>query len=307
MQRISLATYTVRVRPKGRPGEWYELGDVEGDSFFNICAEFFAAMQGELVHDEVAQRLLRAQDLANDRESIWGVLESGAYGYGADLIDSESLELAYERSPSEAELIPFYFMLDAPERGTRAILILQRFGNLGIRTPFGKAIQAHIDTHHPGLKIEINTHVPREVIEYLTEGNLKAIELLSYRVPPNIAGAVHLGEHQAERGHMRTIIKANQSDFFTKPNWLRTWRGEPTAVVEAIGDLGEDYDQLSVQVSYGGKIRTVDLSRPDKIAPYIDITDEIDTHRGHPVLASIHRYAQNLRNDLDREIRQVRP
>jgi hypothetical protein len=80
---------------------------------------------------------------------VEAIIETGDYGYSAELRDIDSGNKTYQKQPDETEVLPFYFLFWIPEtaagefyeNGERGIAIFQQINRMGIKTGFHKRIQ----------------------------------------------------------------------------------------------------------------------------------------------------------------------
>lgn len=178
-QSVSLASYTIRVRAK-RDTQFKHLGAFnEHDSFFDFVRDFISELEGRHAHDALSMSLQRARDVDSDVDTVWGVLEAGDYGYAAELVNVATMKSSYRRATDDAELLPFYFLLNAPADTDKALLIIQRYGNHGVLTEFTNALRVAFEGRFGDYILDIRRHVPGTVIKALKRGELKAIQLTS--------------------------------------------------------------------------------------------------------------------------------
>ena len=222
MRRVFLSTYTLRVR-RERTRDYRILDFLEDPPFLQCCTDFFNGVSRQEVHNEVDQSVLGAPRVESSADAVWGLLSSGDYGYATDLVNVGTLEQSYQRSPQEAELFPFYFMIHAPRRNDRAILILQRQGRRGVKTPLSQALRARVREQYPGHLLEILPHVPTAVLQFLRDGQLRSMILTSFNMRQDLADRIGLRGFQDDHIRVRKRIrrKADRQSTLPRPGWLR--------------------------------------------------------------------------------------
>ncbi len=133
MPRFFLSSYTVRLANK-TTGQILPLDNFDqGTDFLRIFDQYFAYLKQRYSHDRSSQKLIRVVQHARDFRSIRGITETGEYGYESDLYDIKSAAVSHHRTTHEAEMLPFYVSINIPKRSDVGVLLLQRFGQFGIR------------------------------------------------------------------------------------------------------------------------------------------------------------------------------
>lgn len=254
-------------------------------------------------HNESDQSILSITRLESDGESLWGLVEAGDYGYGAKGINAKTLKASYDRSVDDAEMVPFYFLINLPTDTSKGILILQRLGIRGVQTPFTNALRAVFRDVYPDYMLDIQAHVPSEVMKYLLDGSLKGITLTSYKVPDEIADKLRLGGNLEKHVRLKISVEGTKDHFLRTPGWVKEAIRGRSGMFETSSLPGKPTEEISLTMLYNGNRRTIDFHNPERIAPYIDITNEIETNSsGHPVFNSIHKYSKSLLVDIASEI-----
>jgi hypothetical protein len=299
---VSLASYTIRIRQK-RETTYELLGRFDGKSgFLDFFEGYASALSQGVNHDEEHLSLHRIRDLERSGSIISGVLESGAYGVSADLISAATLARSYLRQIDDAELLPFYFLLDAPAKTDKALLLLQRISNLGVMTTFGSGLRREFDNRFPDYTLDINRHVPAEVLDSLRNGIVKQIEMTRYEMSDDLADEVGWKGNRGQVGQVVITVKARRKGALAKPKWLEgLLKTDMSSLVEIPEMLNAD--RVRVSLTYLGKQRMIDLQRADQIAPYLDITSDVEIGLdGHPTLPSIKRAFAEVHAKLREEV-----
>ena len=297
MAGIFVASYSIRVRQK------YMDQDLpvrfEGDSSVHrSILDALTALKTEPV-DDGANHLLRVRRLHKDATDIWGTLERGEWGYAARGINTQTRQESYRRGVEDAELIPLYFRAHLPPEATTGILIVQRLGVHGAFTELKNVITSRFRNSFENHVLMIGRFVPESVLQTLMQSEVKEISVITHTLPADIADHVHLRGAEAEVGTVVIRVRARRNALLRQPQWLRRlWEGTVT-VAETFGEEA----QARVKVNYNGRERTYDFSRLDSIAPYIDVSDEVERAvNGHPTFTSIDNYSIGLRDELIQQL-----
>ena len=254
--------------------------------------------------DDRRKKLLRV--LRSERQTwlVNGVVETGEYGYSADLFDVDTATVSYQRTGTDAEMMPFYFLAHLPSHHNEGVILLQRRSNLGIRTVFLKDFAEYFEESNQGVKLVVNSLVPQQLVnEYLQNGRLTKIRFISYGLPSDLADAYDAGGHVENEGTAEIVIlpKRGQSLPFRK-RLLDVFDGK-REIREMVEFTDHEYDNVKVEIDVGGSKKTFDLSNVMKMRAYVDITSNVHINDdGHPEFTSIDTIAHDLLNRLLAEL-----
>lgn len=303
MRTIGIATYTIRVRAK-RSEDFEPLGSIAGLwSMSEIIEQYLVSIEGIQTVDEEAQSMLQAVARNRDNDNHWGLLGNGEFGYAAEGINVRSRNTSYQRTPEDAEIVPFYFRAVTPSTSDIGVLLVQRYGALGVFTVFAKGLRAFFAEHLPEYTMEINRIVPTEVVTELMHGNIRAIQIVAHTLPTDITDKFRFLGNTSEIGSFTIEAKANRNSVLQSPKWLKRIREGRVSVVELPTELEGSDARIRIRVEYEGKTRTIDLADPSSVAPYVDATQELEIDAtGHPNFASIDAYCVRLLADLLKQL-----
>ena len=156
MARYSLATYTIRIKDKVRD-IYVPINNIQnGTDFLNVMDNYLSNRNMNMAHQQAQRKLLKIRNFTHQNRVFSGIVETGEYGYEAELLDVNSSRTTHRRSVSEAEMLPFYFLIFLTQNTDEGILILQRFKQYGIRTIFGRDINEYISSQFHSLELQIN-------------------------------------------------------------------------------------------------------------------------------------------------------
>lgn len=299
MKSIGVATYTIRLRPK-RGTEYELLGEFDGrTSLRKFLHGFLRSLETSHANDELNKHLLRARGVMEDESDLRGFLDAGEYGFGAEGVNVQTLAKSYKRKADDAELIPFYLRFHLPDANDTGLLLLQRFGAQGVFHSLTEQLQQYFRDRHPDYILEMNRLVPIEMLKHLLDGQLKEITLTTYSIPNDIADKYKYLGNTREAGTMTVTFRAKKNGFLKDPPWVKKLRKGALTVVEVPQDLGGTPSKLRIKVAYNGKTRTLDMTQPDTMAPYIDATGQVKlATSGHPTEDSIEQFCVELRDSL---------
>lgn len=306
MKTIGIATYSLRVRTK-RGADYELLGNVDRRyNLADLLDQFLSSITNAQTVDEEAQIVLQATRHNRQEEELWGLLDSGEYGFAAQGVDVKTRNPSYTRNPTDAETIPFYYRAYLPKLGDLGLILLQRHGPRGVFTAFSHGFRQFFQEQLPDHVLEINRVVPAEVVRHLTDGQIRSIQVIAHSLPTDITDKLRFLGNRKEIGTFVIEAKAKKKKFLPVPTWLKRIRQGTTQVVELPTELRESDATVRIRVDYNGTTRTIDLSDPANIAPYINATEHLQIDpSGHPRFESIDSYAQQLIQELLQQLGRV--
>ncbi len=303
MPSITLATYALRVRER-RSREFLPLGNAaSGASFHRFLKTFFTSRRNQVSADE--QTLQHVSTCRSNSSDVWGTIEAGEFGYAADGVNVTTMKKSFRRSTDDAELLPFYFRVDAPDDSNVALLALQRFGPHGVYQSLKTAMRQAFEDANPDQILDVKRVVPSSLLRAILQGDVIAIEVTSYSVPPDIADHYHfLGDVGRSTGRMTIEFRARSGVPFIEQEWLKRLRRGIASALEFEDETDGKPSTLRLKLQHEGKVRTVQVGNLENLLPYVDVTDEIKLGGdGHPVFESINKRAQELLAEVSAQLR----
>jgi hypothetical protein len=230
--------------------------------------------------------------------SICGIIESGIYGLSSNLRDVGTDSITYKKKKSDADVLPFYFLVYIPEDTDEGILLLQRTGKYGIRSSFGVFIDKYFSEKYKGYAVEVNTIIQEEIIKrMLYSGTIKKLRCVKYQAPVDGFDGLDEG-HEEVPYNMEIVLSGNRIPVMTK---IRNFFESKTSVRNLIElrDFNFDYDTVKVDVEVDGNLRTFDLGRLNRTRTYYDISQQValDTD-DHPKFSSIDIIAKGYLKEI---------
>ena len=303
MPAISLSTYSVRVLDSvGDPvpdlARW-----PEDSSFIAVILDYLQARRGQLVDDADRQIALRVLDFATLGNYVSGTVQRGDYGFGSTIFDVRHQRVSHARQPTEADLIPYYFLFEVYPRADEGILILERFGQRGIKGVLGSDLAGYLGDRFPDVRLDIRPLVPQQWIDqFLRNGRIVRIRLIRFGIPSDIADRYDVG-HEEEEGNVEFRITAKRGREIPLVNRIRDVLAGDLQLPRFLEVRGFQYDDVKVELELGGRRRTIDLLHPDHFWPSTDVTDEVELDDDRqPVFASIDEIARSLVSDVRRSM-----
>src|SRR5713226_2656414 len=107
----SLAVYAVKVWSL-EDGEYETISSFSGDSdLLDFFQTFLSGLQKKTSRNKTVQQVLRVQSLKRDGRRACGIIETGEYGLESTLINVDTEAVVHRRKTSEANMLPFYFLV----------------------------------------------------------------------------------------------------------------------------------------------------------------------------------------------------
>ena len=300
MARFSLTPYTLRIRDTVS-GTYLPLGNLsEHQDLLQLFTEYLHDRMANYSFSPTSQKLLRVVQYSSQARVVSGVVETGEYGFEADLYNIQTSSVSYQRTVDDAEMMPFYFMANLPRQQDEGILILQRTSQYGIRTVFLQDLAKHIKEIDATKHIEINPLVPADLLsQYLKDGRLTKVRLIRFMLPSDMAVAYDSGGHREEFGYVEYSINARRNQTLPFVGRMLDVIAHNREINQMTELQGYDYDTVKVELELGGSRRTLDLSNINKLRAHYDISDDVDVGaNGHPIFASIDKAAHDLMDTL---------
>lgn len=240
--------------------------------------EFLKKLKEEIFSDERDFTRLRCEELSSENNIIFGYLEYGKYGTVRPVLDdcgNETKEIETNESPMDK-----YFYLFKFKNSNEGYLILQRIGNIGVRTILGKAMQSQ------GIKIKIEP-----IILGIKDFLKHDIVDFTIEIPkiPNLIDekmSILLGEKEVNRtiisfkAKKNSSLKSSKLIKFLKDKLMNQESGN-------IGYLIDENEELKITVRVGKSRRTISIISK-KVRTWIEVKD----------LNNIHNQANILIDDI---------
>lgn len=303
MHSISLATYTIEVHAL-RKHEPLQLQFQSGAKAASLHGDLLAQLQdlkaaGTTRDDE--QQVLKVARIKSDATDIWGIVERGEFGSEARIVDSKTLGETHLQSRDEARLGRFYFRLHLPDAATKGILILQRTGGSGAYTALHRHFEEVFREKRSEFRLRFARAVHPDVLNAMLSGKVYAFRIVSYKPTADIANWVKGKGATKNVGEITVSATAVAEKTLWSgkdtPSWFKKIITEKKSVAEVFPH--DNIKSFQLTADYHGQRRTFDLTDPEDIFPYQNITaDVVFGTDGHPVFASINDAAIGARDEL---------
>lgn len=293
----ALALYAIRVHDnRGNP----PLSEfAPGCDLIDYLLRYFRRSLG-VYKDLPGNRMVRLALIGNTSSDriVSGIIETGEYGFRSKLYDTEHATVSYQKSPPEAEMVPFFFLASVPQEGNVGFLVLQRFKQFGVRDFLVPPLLHDFSETYRQQRLEVERVAPHEVMEQiLSNGIIKSLRFIRHSLPEDLADAV---------ASFGATASEHEAEFIIRPKRNRSLSGlsRISALLSGQGSVSElvtlpnfAYDNVKVEVDFDGRKKTIDLGNPLRISSNIDITEDLEIGSdGHPMFNSIFAIALDMVN-----------
>jgi hypothetical protein len=296
-QLISLAAYNIRVwNTSDKDFEVLSDFDAEGSDLLEFLDSILQKIKSDTLDQEELQQAMSVARLDKHPRALAGSIETGEYGRESNIINVETKRTVYRRKKEDAEMWPFYFLIEIPEGTEDGLLILQRTATYGIRKVLHWVLNTAFTEQHPELRLRLLPLVNQEELDRFVKGKVQNLSFIRKSIPPDIADSYDRG-HEEVRGSTELVIRATKGSALPMNNWLSNiFKTKQPAGVLALDDDQEfAYDNVKARVKVGYSSRTLNVANPIRLRSYYDVTDAVKMGAGgHPTYASMHAEAQKL-------------
>ena len=315
MGSVSLSTYSFRLydqedKKNQEDKKPVRFGDLNISPYLAIDRYLTLRRENCSLQEKEKRIWKTCEILKNGDRILSGIIQSGEYGYENELINVENSKKSYYKLKSDAEMHPFYFLMEFPDNKDEGIIILQRFKQMGIKTVLFSDLSKHLGSVYPGYQIRFNTLTPTNLFrQYLEKGKLKKIRMIKYGSHRDIMDDYATDDHDEQKYIIETIISAKRDSFVPKYIINHLGRdhlkdfivGDPIAEMVDTLDIIESFapEEIKLQINIGKTQKTLIVDGEKMGRPSFDITEKIKiSNNGHPELMSIDKEARQLLSEI---------
>lgn len=307
MPSVSLASYVLRIQNID-VHEPEQLVDFEesGHDLLDVLERYLNQLGVGLAVDEGNMTALRVRPPLNrNGRVLTGLIESGDFGIASQLRSVITGLVTYDRPIEDAENFPLYFLVWIPEEGKRGILILQKLGIHGIKTPLLSELKRRFETEFDSLRLVLNKLTyDRIVRNYLDNGRVTEIRLIQYEAPDDIR-ALYVNREEALREvYVEYIVHAKSRKHIRITDRIRAVLEGRRGANNLVEIAGFEPHKTKLNIEINGKRRTIDMGQTGALSLDFDISDEvdIDAQSNLPTFDSTDRIANELLGELQQQL-----
>lgn len=217
-------------------------------------------------------------------------INSGIYGSSSDIIDGTTRQVKLKKSPSDIEIRPFFLYILLPKDSSKVtvnkgMFLFQNEGIYGIKTVTTELMQKFFSSNF-GISIVCRTISPDLFLrKIVTQENLKKMILVKNFKSYDSADNSRFGYGK----EVRTItnLMFGVGSWQDMQNKFNSFMGNRFSLFEF---EQKQYDTLKLNVSIGGRERTINLHNLENLSIIESIPDEIQMADGHPNIEKLDQY-----------------
>jgi len=311
MKRIGLATYSIRFRDKHKAKKEgyckfdklpkdttiFDKSEPQYYDAIDIIKEIFT--EHRRFSDPARKVISDVRDVKMDgKRVIYGFLDYGDYGTPRTIVRKNDEKYKMDLTEDEGVENRFYFMFKLPKGQDMGILFLERKGHFGLKTLLFKWINKKLNEHqfYSRYAVDLDPLIDKRVFDkYIKEGKVRSLNFIKKTIPrdsfqkrKNYNGELQVKVKFKDKTYLRDIFE--HVNFFDNKDKI--------ARKEFLTFRGQHYDDLRLKIDTGNSPRTFRYENPEKSAPYLDITNELDAKDGNHSLKSIHTVAKKYEEEM---------
>lgn len=237
--------------------------------------------------DQITKEEIYAEDSKKEYTILYGRVKTGEYGIESELLDVNDGSV-YERSTSQADLLPFGFCIAVAEGDVnRSIIILQTIGNLGMKMSLQRELQDCFDKLKLNYGVLWGQVLPKAYIDkFFRNGVLQKIRMVRYEIPEDISNRIGINYGVKQTREERIICKPI-GFLERKKKEISEWMAGQRSCTNIIEIEDFHYDDLKLEFKLGRTNKVISLKDTTGLRVNEDITGVVDTQGGNPDFDSL--------------------
>jgi hypothetical protein len=302
-----LSAYTIRVREKNSKAyKTLDLFDEEHD-FLEVCSSCLEEQLKVKEHDEESQHLIALDKLEKADRTVYGLIHSGDYGQACDVVNAKHGKVVYNKTVTDADMLPFYFRIEVPADSNVGLLIVQKGSSFtgGIKTALVNKLRAFFEKKHEKYKVDFDPLLPQDVIKNAAKkGSILSVKFIHFGLPKDIADR-YKGKNTERWGSMELVFKARRNSALPLKQELLDFISKKDKKIGQFYELKNfnfAAQEVKVDVRVGRQQRRSSLGHMTS-SPLYEVTEEVTIGKdGIATLDSIHKAAEHLAEGLQEGI-----
>jgi hypothetical protein len=286
---FSIAPYLIQVldEKKQPVNLWNFFGNNSLKDYLDLY--YASNLNKHVTMPKYKKTFLVSKNCKGSLTSVAGIYETGTFGFKSRIYSTTKLATAHDRQADEADMHPFYFsyyfMKNAPmAQQVRGLLLLSRFGALGVRGMTIPHLQTSFKNQFPMFTLDVKRVLPKSVLEALLKvGSLKTIRLIKNTLPKDLANKFSQSD-EVKIKEVEMIIQTKKNMVFSDVQWLWDSINEKKSANDILTLDSFQPDNIKLDIKIGNSIRVLDVKNPGKMSSNIDVSDIAIDQNGHPNL-----------------------
>jgi hypothetical protein len=308
---VNLNIYVIRFKGKGTSDkELLKVNDVLGDKTFDQKMQDLIRYFDAPYISSGNERILYFHKLDPDykNNTLYGLMRKGISSeerYVEEVKMVRRKRIASQVATISAEQYTsshFFFTLCQPEQNAKGILLIaQSFKQYGFKEVFEESFKDYVSKINPDVRCFITQlSIPALYDKIIDESIIKKLTFKRHGLSPEFEDSfISKAAEPGEEFEVSFSVQAKKAGFIGFKNTLKTFRDTDTTFMEVFPLEKFEYQDLSAEVFLGGKRRVLNMTRPQDLGTYYDITADIefDDKTKHPVYEDIKGQAKAIMND----------
>lgn len=294
-KKIGLSIYGLGVLKDDNKAELHNI--LDGKGLIDIVQEFAlenmkkpsndTGRESIFYFDQVEKEEIYSEDGKKEFTILQGRVKTGEYGIESELLDITDGSV-YERSATQADLLPFGFCIAVAEGEiTRGIILLQTIGNFGMKMALQGKIQECFDSLHINCGVLWGQILPKAYIDkFFKRGNLQKIRMIRYEIPEDISNRIGINYGVKQTREERVICRP-VGFLERKRKEISEWMVGQRSCTNIIEIDDFEYDDLKLEFKLGRTNKVISLRDTTSLKVNEDISDVVDTQGGNPEYNSL--------------------
>lgn len=182
----------------------------------------------------------------------WGYLQYGRYGAKSPVVDVTTQQITKTIEPNESPLYDYFYLVEYNSRTNSGYILLQRIGNIGVRTAFSDALRSW------GLNVRIEP-----VILGLRELLSKPIMEIRIKIPKKPRDVdsrlEKLEIENEEESYVEVSIKCRRNRFLQLVDSMK--QAILNYDLSNIGHIYDENEEINIVVKVGKSQRTINITK----------------------------------------------
>jgi hypothetical protein len=300
---ININCYTIRFRKKNEKDNLDIQTAFGGKKFEDIVQGFITSIDTKTFLNASEDRILYLEKSITFNSSIYtGIIRKGYSGQETyvDEMKSNKASTVGKIKTDQFNSSPFYFLLSLPASKSKCFLFLaQSYKQFGFKELFEDAFKKFFKTNYGNdIICEIGTLSIASLFEkYVNDGNIRKLRFKKHILTKNMENI--LGEEDdKDRGNyeMELSVLAKGQGFLGIKKSITL---DNTSFIETFKLKDFEYDEAFADVSFGGRKRVLNITRPESFSASYDVTDKtlLDKDTNHPDFVKLNEEVMSILKD----------
>lgn len=299
---INLNCYLIRVRKKNYKEDYLKIKEgFYNKSFSEIVKDLINYLDKQTFRNGKGDRILYIDKiLANQQTYFSGIFKKGYNGQESyiDEIKSSKANTINTIKADQFNSSPFYFLISQPDPESKCILFIsQSYRQYGFKDLFEEAFKSfYKDTYRSDLLCEFTTLTITSLFQkYLQEGNIRRLRFKKHKITHNTENLLSEDEN-TDDFIMELSVIAKRNGFAGIKKNINALNG---SFIETVKVDDFDYDEVLADVSFAGRKRVLNISKPEEFSASFDVTKKacINKITMHPDFEELNKEALLILKD----------